>query len=127
MELPEQIRPLPNYDQAIIDTAKFTEYSMNPHHPENQGKADGFKQLSYDVDTSEGRIAAMQDVVAQLRAKLQESPAILSRQTFYGLRYEVRTEIVGPNGKTGTLVTLWQYDIGTLVPRLVTNWLEVHK
>ncbi|MBM3239058.1 hypothetical protein FJZ31_22425 [Candidatus Poribacteria bacterium] len=118
---------LPNYDQAIIDPAKFIEYSMNPHHPENQGKADGFKQLGYDVDIFEGRIAAMLDVVVQLRAKLKESPALLSRKTFYGLWYEVRTEITGPNGKKGTLATLWQYDIGTSVPRLLTNWLEVHK
>jgi len=127
MELFEQIGPLPNYTLAIIDPAKFTEYSMNPHHPENQGKAAGFKQLGYDVDTYEGRIFAMQHVVVQLRAKLKDSPAIISRKTFYGPRYEARTEIIGPNGRTGTLVTLWQYDIGTLVPRLLTNWLEIHQ
>ncbi len=116
-----------NSDRAIIEPAKFTEYSMNLEHPQNRGKALAFKEIGYVVDTPEGRTAAAQDVVAQLRSKLKDSPTIPDRETAYGQRYMVRTKITGPNDETGTLVTIWQYDIGTWVPRLVTNWLQVHK
>ena len=119
-------QPLINFDQALIDFAKFTEYSLNPHHPQNQGKAAAFKQLGYDIETSQERIAATQNLVSQLRSKLKTSPAIPDGETTYGSRYLVRTPVLGPNGKTGTLVTIWQYDIGADVPRLVTNWLQVH-
>jgi hypothetical protein len=117
---------LPSFEQAVIDFAKFTEYALNPQHPQNQGKAHSFKQLGYDVDTSQGRSVAAQDLINQLRLKLNTSPAISDRETTYGARYMVKTTVVGPNGKTGTLVTIWQYDIGADVPRLVTNWLQVH-
>lgn len=35
--------------------------------------------------------------------------------------------VTGPNGKSGKLVTIWQIDRGTSVPRMITNWLEVLK
>jgi hypothetical protein len=40
---------------------------------------------------------------------------------------EVKVQIVGPNGKHGTLVTQWQIDNGASNPRLITNWLETHE
>lgn len=48
------------------------------------------------------------------------------RTSLFGPRFEVKVVIVGPNGKNGTLQTVWQYDQGSDTPRLVTNWLEVH-
>ena len=124
-ELSVSDQPLMNFDQALIDLAKFTTYSLSPQHPQNQGKAWAFKQLGYDVETPQGRTVAAQDLVSQLRSKLKTSPALLDRETTYGARYMVKSKVLGPNGKTGTLVTIWQYDIGTHVPRLLTNWLQV--
>lgn len=34
---------LPNLERAEIDERKFSEYSMNPGHPDNKGKADGWR------------------------------------------------------------------------------------
>ncbi len=56
-------QPLINFDQALIDSAKFTEYSLNPHHPQNQGKTAAFKQLGYDIETSQERTATARDLV----------------------------------------------------------------
>jgi hypothetical protein len=39
-------------------------------------------------------------------------------------RFEVDSNINGPAGQ-GTLKTVWQVENG--VPRLITNWLEVHR
>jgi hypothetical protein len=35
-------------------------------------------------------------------------------------------EISGPNGRRGTLLTIWQYDSGSDAPRLITDWLATH-
>jgi hypothetical protein len=45
----------------------------------------------------------------------------------HGLRFKVSIEIQGLNGRQGLLVSVWQIDQNRDVPRLVTNWLEVHQ
>jgi RHS repeat-associated protein len=120
-------QPMPNVDSAVIDSeGKFAQYSMNPDNPNNDGKAVAFRNLGYDVDSIDGRHIGAQDVVSQLRQRLDNAPATFDRSTPYGDRLVVRVVITGPNGGQGTLVTFWQYDIGNTMPRLVTNWLEIH-
>lgn len=118
--------PLPENEQARIDSAKFERYSMNPNNANNGGKWQAFEQLGYDVQTPEGRSQGAQDVIAQLRGKLPNESATEAKSTSFGRRFEVRADITGPNGRTGTLNTIWQYDSGSNVPRLITNWLQVH-
>jgi hypothetical protein len=118
---------LPNAERANVDLAKFRDYSMNREHPQNDGKWKAWADLGYSIDSPEDRAAAAKDVSAQLSAQLAAASATLTSKTQYGPRIEVRTEVVGPNGRTGTLVTLWQYDSGLDTPRLVTNWLKTHK
>lgn len=126
--------PLKNVDQAQIDPAKFEKYSMDPDNPNNRTKKDdpntgkwvAFKDIGYDVSTPEGRTASAQDVMDQVRDELPNLPAKSTKVTPFGSRYEVDVPIKGPNGKEGTLVTVWQYDNGSTVPRLVTNFLKVH-
>jgi hypothetical protein len=116
--------PLPNSDQATIDPAKFEKYSMDPTNKGNGGKAIAFKQIGYDVETEIGRQTSASDVVAQLKAQLKNTAATKGKGTGFGQRFEVRVRIKGPSGE-GTLVTVWQLEPTT--PRLITNWLEVHK
>lgn len=54
-ELPNARDVLPNLERAEIDERKFSEYSMNPGHPDNKGKADGWRALGYDVDNPQAR------------------------------------------------------------------------
>jgi hypothetical protein len=44
-ELPNARDVLPNLEMAEIDERKFSEYSLNPGHTDNQGKADGWRAL----------------------------------------------------------------------------------
>jgi uncharacterized protein YukE len=126
MEIGTQVNHLPNAERALTDPAKFRDYSMNSGHPKNDGKWKAWDDLGYQIDSADRREAATRDVVEQLGAQLPQTSGILTDQTRYGPRFEVRTNIVGPNGRTGTLVTLWQYDSGSDTPRLITNWLETH-
>jgi uncharacterized protein YukE len=126
--------PLKNVDEAQIDPAKFEKYSMDPDNPNNRTKKDdpntgkwvAFRDLGYDVSTPEARTASAQDVMDQVRDELPDLPAQPTKVTPFGSRYEVDVPIKGPNGKEGTLVTVWQYDNGSTAPRLVTNFLKVH-
>ena len=128
-ELPKGTRltRLPYVEKARVDAGKFSDYSMDPEHPQNEGKWQAFDQLGYDVNTAAGRSNAAQQVSEQVQAQLGDSPAVLDRQTKYGPRWRVETEIVGPNGRHATVVTVWQYDEAGDVPRLITNWARVHK
>jgi hypothetical protein len=117
---------LPRASEAAVDPAKFVDYSMNPANPGNQGKWIAFAELGYDVSTPEGRRVGFAHILQQVTAAL---PCALAGDPFptpYGSRYRVKIEILGLNQKKGTLVTVWQVDKESLIPRLVTNWLEVH-
>ncbi len=119
--------PLPKAQDAEIDSRKFEQYSMNPTNSANQGKWMAFAAIGYDMENPQSRNAAAQDVINQLRQGLVNAPATQSQSSIYGLRFQVRVRIQGPNGGEGTLVTTWQIDTGRDIPRLITNWLEVYQ
>ncbi|MBW4514946.1 MAG: hypothetical protein KME11_06945 [Timaviella obliquedivisa GSE-PSE-MK23-08B] len=119
--------PLPSALQAEIDPAKFDQYSMNPDNPRNLGKWQAFEEIGYDVKDLENRQAAAQQIIDQLRRNLPSASAIAGKPTLHGCRFEVKTFIRSPIGKMGTLVTIWQVDLDRTIPRLITNWLEVHR
>ena len=117
---------LPMADNAEIDPRKFEEYSMNPNNPANQGKWMAFAVLGYDVESTQSRQAAAQNIIKQLRQGLVNAPAIQGQNSIYGIRFQVQVRIFGVNGRVGNLMTIWQIDNDKNVPRLITNWLEVN-
>ena len=117
---------LPNYQQAHIDPAKFVAYSMNSTNPRNQGKWLAFEAIGYQLHERTLRLEAAENVIQQLINQLPYVQAVIGRTTPYGVRYRVRCRITGPNSQVGTLVTVWQISPNSDVPRLITNWLEVH-
>jgi hypothetical protein len=121
-ELPQ----LPNADRAIIDPRKFSDYSMNPLNTQNEGKWEAFATLGYDIQSADGRSAAGTSLGEQVRSSLASAPAVADEKTKFGPRCIVNIEIVGPNGRHATLVTVWQYDSGADAPRLITTWAAVH-
>jgi hypothetical protein len=115
----------PRWGAAVISPAKFSEYSMNPDHPSNGGKHLAFDALGWNVGDPLARETAAAEVIAQLRAGLPR-PKLGVGDDEYGQRYRTEVVMVGPNGGQGSLVAIWQVDAGTVTPRLITNWLEVH-
>ncbi len=114
--------PLPNADQALIDERRFMEYVLNPEHPghAHKNKWMAFEEIGYDVHTPDGRRKATEDITRQLVRQLNGAIAVPARTSDYGPRFEVEMPIAGPNGKWLTLRTIWQYDQGSIVPRLIT-------
>jgi hypothetical protein len=120
-------KPLPEAPSAAIDDAKFLRYSMDPGNPNNNGKWKAWSQLGYDVDDLTNRAAASEDVIRQVRDQLDRLPAREGKSTDFGRRFEVEIPITGPNGRSGTLFTVWQFDKGSTTPRMITNLLKVHQ
>jgi uncharacterized protein DUF6883 len=117
-----------DWSTAEIAIEKFRDYSMKFGHPDNRGKHLAFIALGWDVSTAEAREASARDVVSRLRSALP--PAEVSEagpRGAYGRSLRTGTRLVGPNGRAGTLVCVWLLGTDSPTPRLITNWLEVHK
>ena len=71
----------------------------------------------------------LDDYVGQskIRDQLETLPAQAGKETGFGRRFEVSVPITGPNGRKGTLFTVWQFDQGSTTPRMITNLLKVHQ
>ena len=129
-ELPDARDVLPNLELAEIDERKFSEYSMNPGHPDNRGKADGWRALGYDVDNPQARQKAARELRdLTLNELLANGKVTEVRDDSYGPRPRVISGITGPNGKDATMVTCWLIEdrSGTAVPRLITTWVQPHR
>jgi hypothetical protein len=125
-DLPDVRDVLPNIQLAELDGRKLSEYSLNPGHPGNNGKADGWRALGYDVDNPEGR----RDAALELRGLicdelLARGKVAETRDTAYGPSHRVLSGLAGPNGRHATLVTCWLIEdrSGLSVPRLTTAWV----
>jgi filamentous hemagglutinin len=129
-ELPNARDVLPNLEKAEIDERKFSEYSMNPGHPDNQGKAEGWWALGYDVDNRQARQEAARELRdLTLEELLANGKVAEVRDDSYGARPRVISGITGPNGRNATMVTCWLIEdrSGTAIPRLITTWVQPHR
>jgi hypothetical protein len=129
-ELPDARDILPNLHWAELDRRKFNEYSLNPGHPHNGGKAEGWRALGYDVDNPQARREAAQDLHNMICDELLARGKVAqTRDTPFGPAHRVLNGFIGPNGRHATLVTCWlvedQGDRG--FPKLTTAWVELHQ
>jgi hypothetical protein len=83
---------------SIISDRKLTEYLLSPRLEDDKS---GFLAIA-------GYTAShWQELGNDLRKLVVEKDADLTRSTVYGDMYEVKGSIVGPNGKTLQVVTVW--------------------
>lgn len=127
---PEAREVLPNVRLAEVDPRKLSEYSLNPEHPKNGGKAEGWRALGYDVDNPKARGEAAEDVRELIRDGLLACGKVTeTRDTPFGSAYKVLNGFSGPNGRHATLVTCWlvedQSDRG--FPKMTTVWVQPHR
>ena len=90
---------LPHADHAIIAEAKLL-YS-----------------LGYDVQQ-------WQQLVKDLRQQHLTAEVIQQRNRIWGERYEIVAPLTGPSGDTVMFRSIWQIDLGTNRPRLITMYPE---
>lgn len=110
---------LPNYEKAIIDSAKLQDYILSPTHPLGRFKARVFQQIGY---TSENWKQLAEDIKYQHLSIDAEK----GEETEYGEKYTIAGWIRGPNGKSMLLTSVWIILRGENVPRFITIYPEVH-
>ena len=128
--LPDAREILPNLRLAEVDRRKFSEYSLNPGHPHNGGKAEGWRALGYDVDSPQARGDAARDLREIIRDELLARGKVAeARDTPFGPTYKVLSAFSGPNGRHATLVTCWLVESqpDRSYPKLTTVWVQLHR
>lgn len=117
----------PNFHQYEVDRRKFSEYSLNPGHKQNNGKAEGWRALGYDVDDPRARAAAADDLAEMSRVMLPHGRVVKIDETPFGRRHQVMSGFIGPNGAHGTLISCWIKDDSGSAPKMTTAWMQPHR
>lgn len=106
---------LPNVGNAQIDQTKITEYLLSPSPQGSGGKAGFFAALGFRQDSWEVLANA-------LKAQAESNEVSRVVQTTYGPRYHVDGLLQAPGGDAAEIRTVWQFDIGSSHPRLITAY-----
>lgn len=104
---------IPNAGQAIINSEKIVLYLLNIEHNRGGNKASLLISFGYSLDDW-SRLAD------DLRLYHLTAEVASTRETPYGTRYEIRAPLKMPDGRSLTVRSIWQVDIGTETPRLIT-------
>jgi hypothetical protein len=108
---------LPNAAYAIIDQAKIVDYLLDVDHPHGGSKAKLLLSLGYSA-------GSWSRLESDLRAAHLDEEVIDTGHTLWGQRYEIVAPITGPSGDTVLFRSVWQIDLGTNRPRLITMYPE---
>jgi hypothetical protein len=108
---------LPNAGNAVISQEKIVDYLLNIDHPHGGSKARLFASLGYST-------ANWQQLELDLRSIHLVEEVIATTQTQWGPRFEIVAPITGPSGDSVVFRSVWQIDLGTDVPRLITMYPE---
>ena len=106
---------LPKRESALVERAKIVDYLLNENHPRGAPKAWFFTSKGY----SAGKWKELAIALAE-HALANEVAAV--RETGFGPRYIVEGDMVMLDGSTACVRTVWQFDFGSLAPRLITAY-----
>jgi hypothetical protein len=106
---------VPNADKARIERRKISEYLLNPGHKRGGTKARLLLSFGYKR-IEPGRLES------DLRAQHLVLDVAAARMTEFGERFEIWGPILTPGGRRVTCRSIWQIDLGTEVPRLITMY-----
>jgi hypothetical protein len=107
---------LPNPDRAIIPRDKIESYLLSSVHSVGRHKAAFFISLGYTQ-------ANWQTLEHDLRQLVTEN-AKPAEKIKYGTKYEIRSSITGPDGRSAAIVTAWIVRNGEDFPRFITAYPE---
>lgn len=117
--------PLLNVDKAIFVPEKLTAYSMNFEHPTGKHKAKLWKST---IGATAKDTPMIEKQVMTWLEHLEAVPD--SKRDEFGVRFNVRVPVTGPNGKTVDVRTCWIYERSkdgktiSTYPRLATIFPE---
>lgn len=103
-----------NYERAVIPRSKLEDYALNPAHTDGRHKARLFKSiLGFDKSNWEHLAKIIFD-------ELPFHEALPGGEGIFGKKFTVFLPVVGPNGNTAIVETIWIIRPGTDYPSFVT-------
>ena len=107
---------LPNADDAVIDRAKLRDYLLSTEHPHGRFKARVFGALGFSSDRWEELESALR---TQHLTQKADPSAVVSGD---GQKFTIRAILIGPNGQSAAIVSVWFIRTGEAMPRFVTAY-----
>ena len=104
---------LPNVEHAIVDERKLRDYLLSRSHPIGRFKAAFFQSLGFSSED-------WAELATQLKRVAKDGDAKLVTTTKYGRKYVVLGTIIGKQGDSAEVVTIWILADSDDNPRLVT-------
>lgn len=108
---------LPHADRAIIAEDKLRNYLLNPTHLRGGAKAKLLLSMGYEAE-------AWRRLEADIRSRHLTAEVERQGNTEYGTRYEIVAALLGSGERAILFRSVWQVDIGTEYPRLITMYPE---
>jgi len=108
---------IPNADRAVIAEDKLRNYLLNLAHRRGGPKAKMLLSMGYRPDD-------WQSLEGDIRAQHLTAEVDCEGDTEYGRRYEIVAPLHGPAGKAVVFRSIWQVDVETDYPRLITMYPE---
>ena len=105
---------LPNCDRADVAPEKIRDYLLSPQHLTGRFKARFFRSLGYEAEDWARLAEELRTIARQGDAVRIESP--------FGDKFSIVANVVGPNGRSATIVLIWIVDRKDSVPRFVTAY-----
>jgi hypothetical protein len=106
---------LPQPEHLIVEEEKITGYLLNPKHPYGRAKAKFFMTLGFRVEEWSTLADALRE-----HGRIHEIKS--SRETGFGPRYIVEGDLKTPTGRLVFVRSTWQFDSGSVAPRLITAY-----
>ena len=106
---------LPCLNELIVEREKIVGYLLNLSHRYGATKARFFMGLGFNAD-------AWNILADALRGHGRTHDVITSRETGHGPRYVIEGDLVTPSGTPILIRSVWQFDHGSVAPRLITAY-----
>lgn len=106
---------LPNAQHSRVEEGKITGYLLSTINPRGRSKAIFFLGFGFSADSWENFAVA-------LRLHGSANPVVRTVETIHGPRYYVEGVIETPDGRNPRVRTVWQVDLGSQYPRLITAY-----
>ena len=105
---------LPNGDQAEVPPAKVRDYLLSSQHPVGRFKAQVFRSLGYDQENWTRLAEQLLTIAREGDAQEVESP--------FGRKFSIVATLIGPNGRSASIITIWVLGRNDSKPRFVTAY-----
>jgi hypothetical protein len=106
---------LPCLNELIVEREKIAGYLLNLSHRYGATKARFFMGLGFNAD-------AWNTLADALREHGRTHDVSTSRETGHGPRYVVEGDLMAPSGAHVFVRSVWQFDRGSVAPRLITAY-----